>query len=134
MAITLLVAVLLAGLARAFVFQSFWIPSSSMVPTLSVNDRILIQKAFFSWHDVREGDIVVFTQPPLDHCGGAQSGDLVKRVVGQPHLRGRPAAGRALPAALRPARAADPGREQPAPLPGAVRRVLHDGRQPRDLM
>jgi signal peptidase I len=83
-AITILVAVLLAGLVRAFAFQTFWIPSSSMVPTLGVNDRILVQKAFFSWHDVREGDIVVFSHPPLDRCGGSQAGDLVKRVIALP--------------------------------------------------
>jgi signal peptidase I len=82
--ITILAAVLLAGLLRAFAFQTFWIPSSSMVPTLGVYDRILVQKAFFTWHDVREGDIVVFSQPPLDHCGGSQEGDLVKRVIALP--------------------------------------------------
>jgi signal peptidase I len=83
-AITILAAVLLAGLVRAFVFQTFWVPSSSMVPTLGVYDRILVQKAFFTWHDVREGDIVVFSHPPLDHCGGPQGGDLVKRVIALP--------------------------------------------------
>jgi signal peptidase I len=83
-AILLLVAVLLAGLARTFVFQTFYVPSSSMVPTLGVNDRIAVQKAFFSWHDVREGDIVVFSHPPLDHCPGPQEGDLVKRVIALP--------------------------------------------------
>jgi signal peptidase I len=82
-AITIAVAVLLALLLRAFVFQTFYVPSSSMVPTLGVYDRILVQKAFFSWHDVREGDIVVFTRPPLDHCPGPQ-GDLVKRVIALP--------------------------------------------------
>jgi signal peptidase I len=79
-----LAALLLAGLARAFVFQTFWIPSSSMVPTLGVYDRILVQKAFFTWHDVREGDIVVFSHPPLDQCGGSQGSDLVKRVIALP--------------------------------------------------
>jgi signal peptidase I len=83
-AVTILVAVLLAGLVRTFVFQTFWIPSSSMVPTLGVYDRILVQKAFFTWRDVHEGDIVVFSHPPLDHCGGAQGGDLVKRVIALP--------------------------------------------------
>ena len=82
--ITLLVAVLLAGLVRTFAFQTFWIPSASMVPTLGVYDRILVQKAFFSWHDVRQGDIVVFSHPPLDHCPGPQEGDLVKRVIALP--------------------------------------------------
>ncbi|HEY0935686.1 MAG TPA: signal peptidase I [Trebonia sp.] len=78
--VTLLVAAALAGLGREFVFQTFWIPSASMTPTLGVYDRILVQKAFFSPGDVREGDIVVFDQPPLDHCGGPP-GDLVKRVI-----------------------------------------------------
>jgi signal peptidase I len=83
-AITVLVAVLLATLVRAFAFETFWIPSASMVPTLGVYDRILVQKAFFTWHDVREGDIVVFSHPPLDHCPGPQNGDLVKRVIALP--------------------------------------------------
>jgi signal peptidase I len=81
-AITILVAALLAGLVRAFAFQTFWIPSSSMVPTIDVYDRVLVQKAFFTWHDVREGQIVVFSHPPLDHCLG--EGDLVKRVIALP--------------------------------------------------
>jgi signal peptidase I len=83
-AVTLLAAVLLAGLVRAFVFQTFWIPSASMVPTLSVYDRILVQKAFFNWRDVHQGEIVVFSHPPLDHCPGPQQGDLVKRVIALP--------------------------------------------------
>jgi signal peptidase I len=81
-AITILVAALLAGLVRTFAFQTFWIPSSSMVPTIDVYDRVLVQKAFFTWHDVREGQIVVFSHPPLDHCPG--EGDLVKRVIALP--------------------------------------------------
>ncbi len=42
-----------------------------------------MQKAFFSWHDVREGEIVVFSHPPLDNCPGPE-GDLVKRVIALP--------------------------------------------------
>ncbi len=49
----ILVAVLVAGLVRAFAFQTFWIPSSSMVPTLGVYDRVLVQKALFTGRDVR---------------------------------------------------------------------------------
>jgi len=82
-AIMILVAALLSGLARAFLVQTFWIPTSSMVPTLGVNDRVLVQKAFYTWHDVHEGDIVVFGEPPLDHCAGPP-GDLVKRVIALP--------------------------------------------------
>ena len=80
----LLAAALLAVLLRAYVCEVFWIPSASMVPTLADNDRILVQKAFFSWHDVHEGDVVVFTHPPLDHCPGDPAGDLVKRVIALP--------------------------------------------------
>src|SRR5580693_1422944 len=83
-AIIILLAVLLAFLVRAYVFQTFWIPSSSMVPTLAVYDRILVQKAFFNWHGVREGEIVVFSHPPLDQCGGVPAADLVKRVIALP--------------------------------------------------
>jgi signal peptidase I len=82
--VTLLAAALLAFLLRTYVVQTFWIPSASMVPTLSVYDRLLVQKAFFSWHDVREGNIVVFTHPPLDQCGGEPAGDLIKRVIALP--------------------------------------------------
>jgi signal peptidase I len=81
--ITLLVVALVSVLLRAFVIQTFWIPSASMIPTLSVYDRILVQKAFFSWHDVREGNIVVFTHPPHDDCPGPP-GDLIKRVIALP--------------------------------------------------
>jgi signal peptidase I len=83
-AVIIVVAVLLAGLVRTFAFQTFWVPSASMTPTLGVYDRILVQKAFFTWHDVHEGDIVVFSHPPLDQCPGSQEGDLVKRVIALP--------------------------------------------------
>ena len=82
--VILLVAGLLASLLRAFVVETYWIPSGSMGPALGVYDRILVQKAFFSWQDVREGDIVVFGHPPLDQCPGPQNGDLVKRVIALP--------------------------------------------------
>jgi signal peptidase I len=82
-AIVIGVAVLLAELVRTFAFQTFWIPSSSMVPALGVYDRVVVQKAFFTWRDVREGDIVMFSHPPLDDCPGPE-GDLVKRVIALP--------------------------------------------------
>ena len=143
-AITILVVVLLAGLVRAFAFQTFWIPSSSMVPTLGVYDRVLVQKAFFSWRDVREGDIVVFSHPPLDHCGGPQGGDLVKRVIALPgqtiyssgnsiYVNGRLLAEPYLPH-NDPLGPPIPDASSQHPLPGAARRVLHAGRQPGDLM
>jgi signal peptidase I len=83
-AICLAVALLLAFGIRTYAFQVFSIPSTSMVPTLQVNDRILVQKAFFGWHQLREGDIVVFSHPPRDHCPGPAGSDLVKRVIALP--------------------------------------------------
>jgi signal peptidase I len=78
-------ALLLALAARQWVFQTFSIPSISMVPTLEVGDRIVVQKAFWSWHDIKEGDIVVFARPPADtQCTGPESDDLVKRVIALP--------------------------------------------------
>jgi signal peptidase I len=83
-AVSLALALLLAFGIRAFAFQAFSIPTTSMVPTLDVHDRILVLKAFFNWHQLREGDIVVFTHPPRDHCPGPADSDLVKRVIGLP--------------------------------------------------
>jgi len=83
-AISLSLAVLLAFGIRTFAFEAFSIPSTSMVPTLNVGDRILVLKAFFDWHQLREGDIVVFTHPPRDHCRGPAGTDLVKRVIALP--------------------------------------------------
>lgn len=83
-AVIVAAALLLAGLVRTFAFQVFWIPSTSMVPALDKGDRIVVQKMFFSPGDVREGDIVVFSHPPLDECGGSQEDDLVKRVIALP--------------------------------------------------
>jgi signal peptidase I len=82
--VSLALALLLAFGIRTFAFQTFWIPTTSMVPTLDVNDRILVLKAFFNWHQLREGDIVVFTHPPRDQCGGPAQSDLVKRVIALP--------------------------------------------------
>ena len=83
-AVTMALALLLAVGVRAFAFQVFLIPSTSMVPTLSVHDRILVVKAFFNWHQLHEGDIIVFTHPPRDHCPGPAKTDLVKRVIALP--------------------------------------------------
>jgi signal peptidase I len=84
--VALAVAVALAAGLRAFVFEVFFVPTTSMVPTLDVGDRILVQKAFFNWHDVRYGEILVFHAPPREQteCGGPRDSDLVKRVIALP--------------------------------------------------
>jgi signal peptidase I len=82
--IVVVIAVLVAVLLRTFVVQTFFIPSGSMEPTLQVGDRILVNKLSYHLHGVGRGDIVVFSRPPAENCGGPEVNDLVKRVVGLP--------------------------------------------------
>ena len=78
----ILMAVLLCTvLLRTYVVQSFYIPSGSMLPTLQVGDRIIVNKLSYHVHDVHRGDIVVFARPPLED---QEYADLVKRVIGLP--------------------------------------------------
>jgi signal peptidase I len=82
--VVVVIAVLVAVLLRAFVVQTFFIPSGSMEPTLQIGDRILVNKLSYHLHGVDRGDIVVFTRPPAENCGGPTVNDLVKRVIGLP--------------------------------------------------
>jgi len=82
--VVVLVAVLVAVLLRAFVVQTFYIPSGSMEPTLQIGDRILVNKLSYHLHGVDRGDIVVFSRPSAENCGGPEVNDLVKRVIGLP--------------------------------------------------
>jgi signal peptidase I len=82
--VVVVIAVLVAVLLRTFVVQTFFIPSGSMEPTLQVGDRILVNKLSYHLHGVGRGDIVVFSRPPAENCGGPEVNDLVKRVVGLP--------------------------------------------------
>jgi signal peptidase I len=80
--VIILMAVLLCTvLLRTYVVQSFYIPSGSMLPTLQVGDRIIVDKLSYHLHDIHRGDIVVFARPPLEDQAYA---DLVKRVIGLP--------------------------------------------------
>jgi signal peptidase I len=82
--VVVIVAVGLAVLLRTFVVQTFFIPSGSMEPTLQKGDRIVVDKLSYDLHGVQRGNIVVFTRPPNEHCGGSPVSDLVKRVIGLP--------------------------------------------------
>jgi signal peptidase I len=82
--VVVVVALGVALLLRVFVVQTFFIPSGSMEPTLQIGDRILVNKLSYHLHGVDRGDIVVFSRPPAENCGGAEVNDLVKRVIGLP--------------------------------------------------
>jgi signal peptidase I len=106
--LVIIVAVAL-GLAlgiQAFLVKPFRIPSESMVPTLEVGQRVLVDRVSFRFGDPDRGDIVVFKPPhgaDVGSCGVEHPSDqpcpketpersdtnFIKRVVGLPgdHLK-----------------------------------------------
>ena len=81
----IVIAVLVSFLMRAYAFQTFYIPSKSMLPTLRVGDRIVVNKLAVSLGTIHIGDIVVFKAPPKENCDPSMPvTDLVKRVIGTP--------------------------------------------------
>jgi signal peptidase I len=101
--LVIIVAVAL-GLAlgiQAFLVKPFRIPSESMVPTLEINQRVLVDRVSFRFSDPHRGDIVVFKPPKgadLNTCGAEHPDNqacpeptpdksdtnFIKRVVGEP--------------------------------------------------
>jgi signal peptidase I len=75
-------AVLVAIVIRTFVLQAFYIPSGSMLPTLEIDDKVLVNKLSYKVHDINRGDIVVFERPPGETDPKIK--DLIKRVIGLP--------------------------------------------------
>jgi signal peptidase I len=102
-----LVVVVAIGLAlgiQAFLIKPYRIPSESMVPTLEVGQRVLVNRLGNNFGDPKVGDILVF-HPPAgaesdseNQCGGHQRPgaacdqptpkeakvNYIKRVVGVP--------------------------------------------------
>jgi signal peptidase I len=86
----ILIAVLLCTvLLRTYVVQSFYIPSPSMVPTLQVGDRIMVNKLSYDFHGVHRGDIVVFKRPPLEQRVVGLPGESVSTQNGQVYINGK---------------------------------------------
>ncbi|GIE93632.1 signal peptidase I [Paractinoplanes rishiriensis] len=77
------VAILVAFLVRAFVLQTFYIPSPSMEHTLNVLDRVLVNKLVYDFRDPRRGEIIVF-KAPQNWQSGADGEDFIKRIIGTP--------------------------------------------------
>ena len=77
-------AVIVALLIKTFVVQAFRIPSESMVPTLEVGDRVLVNKLSYDAHDLNRGDVVVFDRPSGLPAGPDDPKELIKRVIGLP--------------------------------------------------
>ena len=70
--------VLVFGFVRPVIAAPFYVGSESMVPTLEVWDRVLINKLAYDVGEPKRGDIVLFVSP----AGGEDP--LIKRVVGLP--------------------------------------------------
>tara|TARA_Y100001958_G_C21206173_1_gene532243 strand:- start:649 stop:1389 length:741 start_codon:yes stop_codon:yes gene_type:complete len=93
---TLIWALLIAVLIRSLLFQPFYIPSSSMEPTLLVGDRIFVSKYTYGYSkhsfpfspnisderflskEPTRGDLVVFKTPADNRT------DYIKRLIGLP--------------------------------------------------
>ncbi|MGI8759640.1 MAG: signal peptidase I [Acidimicrobiales bacterium] len=71
-------ALVVSLLVTRFLVQAFFIPSESMLPTLAVQDRILVNKLSYQIGEIDRGDLVVFERPASE---GSEIRDLVKRVV-----------------------------------------------------
>jgi signal peptidase I len=100
---TLLFAVGIALLIRTFAFQSFYVPSESMLPSLLVGDHVFVSKLAYGpripttsnrlpgYREARRGDIVVFQLArggsriyAPDHRPDLPTEAFIKRLVGLP--------------------------------------------------
>jgi signal peptidase I len=75
------VAILVAVLVRAFVLQTFFIPSPSMEHTLDIDDRVLVNKLVYHFRSPERGEILVF-RAPAEWSGNPDGEDFIKRVIG----------------------------------------------------
>jgi signal peptidase I len=75
-------AVLALGI-RTFVAEARYIPSESMVPTLEINDRLIIEKVGYHFREPQRGDVVVFSPTKtLEEQNYHEA--FIKRVIGLP--------------------------------------------------
>jgi signal peptidase I len=81
----LLVALILALIVRAYVAEPRFIPSDSMMPTLHIGDRLVVEKMSYRFDLPKFGDIVVFDPPPqLQEQGYSKDQAFIKRIIGRP--------------------------------------------------
>jgi signal peptidase I len=83
--VVLVIALVVSIVVRDFAFQTFYIPSGSMEPTLLPGDRVIVNKISLDLGAVHRGDVMVFKAPAevALQCGDNDT-DLVKRVIGLP--------------------------------------------------
>jgi len=76
----IIIAFVLAMILRAFVIEGRIIPSGSMLPTIQLQDRVMVIKFAYWFKEPQRGDIIVFKPPE----GIGQKDDLIKRLIGLP--------------------------------------------------
>lgn len=74
--IPVIAAFFIAMLVNKFIIFNVYIPSTSMVPTINVGDRLMINRAY-NKDNIKRGDILVFYSDELQET-------LIKRVIGLP--------------------------------------------------
>ena len=75
---TIVVALALALLIRQFAFQTSEVMSGSMIPTLKVKDRVIVNKLVYKAREPKRGEIVLF-KSTID-----PKKDFIKRLIGLP--------------------------------------------------
>lgn len=75
---SLLWAIAIAVVVRLFLVGNFKIPSTSMVPTLKIGDRLLANKILYKIKEPSRGDVIIFKYPE------DPKRDFVKRLIGLP--------------------------------------------------
>ena len=66
---------------RATVVDARVVPTGSMLPTIQLQDRLVVDKISYRFSEVKRGDVVVFHPPSSVDQSGT---DWVKRVIGLP--------------------------------------------------
>jgi signal peptidase I len=82
---TIGLSIVLALGIRHFVAEARYIPSESMLPTLEVNDRLIVEKVSYHFENPQRGDIIVFW--PTDRLkqeNPSLKDAFIKRVIGLP--------------------------------------------------
>ena len=79
--ILVVIAVVVALAIRAYVLQTFYIPSGSMEHTLEINDRVVVNKLVYDFRAPRRGELIVFTSPKSWRTSPDEN-DFIKRVIG----------------------------------------------------
>ena len=59
----LFLAVVVAVLVKVFLVQAFFIPSESMIPTLEIDDRVLVSRIAYVLDGPDRGEVIVFDMP-----------------------------------------------------------------------